>query len=641
MLSIPSDPNYGLLPPEGVFVLDVDGEGIERLAQLEQQHGALPLTLRTKTAHGYHIFLHWPMDLPRPIGELFGYVTRWGSGHNAGYVIGPRSVHASGTEYAPAEDAFNIATLPEAWAHAIVDREKIEPFIEIDSGGYQLPDYGYTGGRYRAILRYAASRYMRGISEEEVFAGVVSVLAPRFESPLSEPELRSRFNRTWVKIAENLGRPLDFTASEVAAGVTIEALPDWPAPPARAAFHGVAGEIVHAVMERTEADPVGILGALLTTVGACMGHGRYIYQGAAQATNLFVVLVGDTSSGRKGTANSVVHEVMTAAYPTWQDLIVAGLGSGEGLITHLKRNEESEHRALIIESELGRLLTVMNREGSTLSPMIRDAWDGVPMGRVLARSSQLVKWHHVGMVAHVTPVELRAKLSDVDAANGFGNRFLWLAVHRTKLVPFPESPRAAVTPYLTELNAAIVEAQANGELKWSPNAAGRWETLYTEQSSQPRHGLPGALAARAEAQIVRLALIYALLDRADAIEEAHLEAAEALWSYAERSIAYIFGRSTGNRHADMLRDLLADGPLEWEAAKKALGLRTAADLREAVEMLSGLGAAEVVSVPRDAGGRPRRVVQLVTKTGEQTLQTMQTMQVSAQENGKEGPKNSA
>jgi len=641
MLSIPSDPNYGLLPPESVFVLDVDGEGIERLAQLEQQHGPLPPTLRTKTAHGYHIFLHWPPDLPRPIGELFGYVTRWGSGHNAGYVIGPRSVHASGTEYAPAEDAFNIATLPEAWAHAIVDREKIEPFIEIDSGGYQLPDYGYTGSRYKAILRYAASRYMRGISEEEVFAGVRSVLAPRFEEQLNDDELRSRFNRTWVKIAENLGRPLDFSEQELVAGVTIEALPDWPTPPDRAAFHGVAGEIVHAVMERTEADPVGILGSLLATVGACMGHGRYIYQGASQTANLFVVLVGDTASGRKGTASSIVNEVMTAAYPTWQDLIVAGLGSGEGLITHLKRNEETEHRALILESELGRLLTVMNREGSTLSPMIRDAWDGVPMGRVLAHSSQLVKWHHVGMVAHITPVELRAKLGDVDAANGFGNRFLWLAVHRTKLVPFPESPRSAVTPYLNGLNAAIVKAEGMGELRWSPSATERWEALYNELSRDPRHGLPGALAARAEAQIVRLALIYALLDQAAQINVVHLEAAEALWAYAERSIAYIFGRSTGSRHADMLRDLLADGPLEWEAAKKALGLRTAADLREAVGTLSELGVAEVVSVPRDAGGRPRRVIQLGTKSPEQTLQTVQTMQVPAQENGLEGPKNSA
>ncbi|MGH2511389.1 MAG: bifunctional DNA primase/polymerase, partial [Candidatus Limnocylindrales bacterium] len=94
-LSAGSDPNVGMLPPDGVFALDVDGEGVARLVELEARYGALPPTLRTNTAHGQHVFLRWPAALPRPIGQLFGYVTRWGTGRDAGYVIGPRSIHAS------------------------------------------------------------------------------------------------------------------------------------------------------------------------------------------------------------------------------------------------------------------------------------------------------------------------------------------------------------------------------------------------------------------------------------------------------------------------------------------------------------------------------------------------------------------
>ena len=37
MLSAGSEPNWGMLPPEGVFALDVDGEGVARLAELEAQ----------------------------------------------------------------------------------------------------------------------------------------------------------------------------------------------------------------------------------------------------------------------------------------------------------------------------------------------------------------------------------------------------------------------------------------------------------------------------------------------------------------------------------------------------------------------------------------------------------------------------
>ncbi len=84
LLSAGSEPNYGLVCPDGVFVLDVDGDGVARLADLEARYGPLPPTLRTNTAHGQHVFLRWPADHPRPLGQLFGYVTRWGSGAGAG-----------------------------------------------------------------------------------------------------------------------------------------------------------------------------------------------------------------------------------------------------------------------------------------------------------------------------------------------------------------------------------------------------------------------------------------------------------------------------------------------------------------------------------------------------------------------------
>lgn len=207
MLSAGSEPNWGMLPPDGVFALDVDGDGVERLAALEARYGPLPPTLRTNTAHGQHVFLRWPDGLPRPIGQMFGYVTRWGSGTSTGYVIGPRSVHASGVEYTPG-DSFEIATLPDAWAAAVVAPAAPEPADSIEvHGGYQIPPAGYAGARYDAIVAYVASRYMRGLDREEIWAGVLSVLAPRFAQPLTEPELRSRFERAWKGTPEKLGPP--------------------------------------------------------------------------------------------------------------------------------------------------------------------------------------------------------------------------------------------------------------------------------------------------------------------------------------------------------------------------------------------------------------------------------------------------
>jgi hypothetical protein len=208
MLSAGSEPNWGMLPPEGVFALDVDGEGVARLGELEATHGPLPPTLRTNTAHGQHVFLRWPEGLPRPIGQLFGYVTRWGSGSNAGYVIGPRSVHASGAVYTPGDASLEIAELPVTWATAAVAPTPVhEDVIEIH-GGYELPAPGYTGERYGAIRDYIASRYMRGVTRDEMLAGVLTVLAPRFAEALTEAELRSRFERAWKGTAERLGTPM-------------------------------------------------------------------------------------------------------------------------------------------------------------------------------------------------------------------------------------------------------------------------------------------------------------------------------------------------------------------------------------------------------------------------------------------------
>lgn len=207
MLSAGSEPNYGLVCPDGVFALDVDGEGLAHLAELETEYGPLPATLTTTTAHGRHVFLSWPDGVPRPIGQLFGFVTRWGSGRDAGYVIGPRSVHASGAVYEPA-NVFEIAALPDAWARAAVDQPKPgDAFITVGAG-YVLPErVPASKSRYGEILAYTAHLYNRGLSVPEMWPLVKDVLAPRFDERLTERELRARFDRCTVDLGPRLGPP--------------------------------------------------------------------------------------------------------------------------------------------------------------------------------------------------------------------------------------------------------------------------------------------------------------------------------------------------------------------------------------------------------------------------------------------------
>lgn len=58
--------------------------------------------------------------------------------------------------------------------------------------------------------------------------------------------------------------------------------------------------------------------------------------------------------------------------------------------------------------------------------------------------------------------------------------------------------------------------------------------------------MAGELMARGEAQVRRLAALYALLDYQNMVSPCHLEAALALWQYAEESTWLIFGDNTGD-----------------------------------------------------------------------------------------------
>jgi len=117
-------------------------------------------------------------------------------------------------------------------------------------------------------------------------------------------------------------------------------------------------------------------------------------------------------------------------------------------------------------------------------------------------------------------------------------------------------------------------------------------------------------------QILRLSLVYALLDRSTGIEAGHLESAVAVWAYAERSARFIFGDSTGNRHADALRRLLRrERTMTREDVRKELGIRHASELDEICDLLVALGYATVGrGGPGPQGGRPAVMVRATETT---------------------------
>lgn len=334
--------------------------------------------------------------------------------------------------------------------------------------------------------------------------------------------------------------------------------PNWPAPLAREAFYGLAGYFIEVVEPYSEADPAALLVQFLVGVGNLIGRGPHFIAGADQHfTNLSSVLVGATAKARKGMSWGQAKDVLRRVDPTWAEKRVkSGLASGEGLIAAL--NKESDKTLMIYEPEFSRVLRTAERSGSTLSDIIRQAWDGGNLA-VLTKNNPLeVKDAFISMVGHITVGELRSLMSEIPTLNGFANRYLWVCVNRSKFLPDGGPvPQEAMDGLCAALTTQLDFARSVRRMERDGEASELWHAVYP-QLTEGKPGPFGSATARAEAQVMRLACIYALLDLSDVVERAHLKAALAVWKYCEDSARFIFGVSLGNAVADEILKGLRD-----------------------------------------------------------------------------------
>ena len=94
----------------------------------------------------------------------------------------------------------------------------------------------------------------------------------------------------------------------------------------------------------------------------------------------------------------------------------------------------------------------------------------------------------------------------------------------------------------------------------SQKAARLWRKVYPKLTDESVTGLLAAATARAEAQVLRLSMLYCLLDGKEEILTQHLRAALEVWRYAADSARYIFGDALGDPLADRILSALAAAP---------------------------------------------------------------------------------
>ena len=395
--------------------------------------------------------------------------------------------------------------------------------------------------------------------------------------------------------------------------VLLAAPPGWPAPPGPAAYHGLIGEIVRKLEPETEADPVAILTQLLIAFGTAVGRGAYFeIEATRHHPHGFLLLVGESSRARKGTAWDHVRRLICEADPTLQARILTGLSSGEGLVWAVRdgaaENDPgiNDRRLLALEPEFVSVLKSASREISTLSPTLRSAWDGRPLQLLTRTAPARATDAHISLIGHITQTELRHHLTQVELANGLANRFVLCACRRTRLLPEGGSTDPLHGTGLTRLlGGAIRHARTAGRVRLDRQARELWHHAYTQLATTQPAGIAGALVARAEAHVIRLALIYSLADGERTINPEHLQAALALYDYAARSATWALQGATGDPLAEQIHAALQANPngLTRSQISDALHHNRPADqIQQALDTLQLAGRA--VRAQLRTAGRP-------------------------------------
>ena len=257
---------------------------------------------------------------------------------------------------------------------------------------------------------------------------------------------------------------------------------------------GILGEFVRLATRDSEADPAAVCITALVrfcaeVYGLAPNYGPHIHVGETiHPPRLFAVICGNSSKAGKGTSRHPVSRLFGRQFCRPSDLQAwklplparessGPLSTGEGLAFHVREESDAERerwqaahpeevlrekgdkRLLVMDEEFASGLACTRREGNTLSMGIRSFWDSGDYAPLTKNNPITVRGAHINILTHITMQELAVSLGDVQAFNGFGNRFLWICARRAKLVPLPSPmPEEKLAPLQQELWRLIARA---------------------------------------------------------------------------------------------------------------------------------------------------------------------------------------
>lgn len=366
--------------------------------------------------------------------------------------------------------------------------------------------------------------------------------------------------------------------------------------------YGPLGKAVRDAMPHTEADPIGVLAAVLALYSAALnGHVR---QPNGRPVVVWTALAGRSKIGRKGYALGTAEAILADSVGDFLSVRTRqGLSSGPALVTTLFEAVESSRatedgpdgRIMVVDEEWSATLKRTNR-CPTYSSVFRTAWDGkrvvnTTKGKNGERDEQAVEKPAMGFHAHIQPGAWAKYISQAEALGGSYNRILPVITVRSKLLPTSdENPLDSIRPSGALRLAYEWARKQERSMTLSPAARRLYDEIRAEYEDEMAE-MPESLSCfveRSDENVLRIACVLTAAFRKTVITKESIEAARSFVEFSIDSVKQLVTESAALAARpvmeldDRIRKILREkGPQSRSQLYRSLGSRFTADQIEA------------------------------------------------------------
>ena len=416
-------------------------------------------------------------------------------------------------------------------------------------------------------------------------------------------------------------------------------------------LYGLIGDIAKAGSTDNETNPFAIAANAIAYLSAAIGRGPFMAIGNTwHHPRVFMLHIGRSSRGRKGDAVALIGRINYALKALDEfaapQVHRGGLSSREGLIFLIhdgyqegKTEVEPIHdkRLWVVESEFSNVLHQGKRDGNTLSPALRDCWDGVSLKPATKSNRLYATDPHINMSAAITPSELHSLMQSRELTNGFANRFLMFWAERTRMVAFPRTtPQNDVVELAKRIHEVLMFCKSTEyahkdhlRVTLSDDAKRLYDKLYRTELNDTTAGEKiTALIERRAPMLLRLAMLLALTDLSTTVEPKHIQAGLAWVRFSVDSIKFVFASAVDevetaetNATAEKIVSYLAENgdTSRWDLSAKCFrGHVSKGRIDQAIDELlaSNPPRIQIESIPRPKGspGSPTKKYKLFAKS---------------------------